>query len=77
MSSQGSPENFGRLLIAAGLAFIAIGLLVSLARSLRLGALPGDLHWSGRGWQVWLPLGTSLLLSLLLTLALNIFLRRR
>ena len=54
-----------------------LGLLLSYMRTLRLGSLPGDLHWSGRGWQVWFPLGTSILLSLLLTLALNLFLRRR
>ncbi len=77
MSVPGSPEPFGRVLIAAGVALIVIGLLVSFARALRLGALPGDVHWTGRGWQIWLPLGTSLLLSLLLTLVLNLFLRRR
>jgi Protein of unknown function (DUF2905) len=74
---QPSPENFGRLLIIAGLALALVGVIVSFARTLRLGSLPGDLHFSGRGWQIWLPLGTSLLLSLLLTLALNLFLRRR
>ncbi|HEV2037278.1 MAG TPA: DUF2905 family protein [Candidatus Eremiobacteraceae bacterium] len=77
MSLQPSPEGFGRLLIIAGLALAFLGLLISFARTLRLGSLPGDIHLSGRGWQVWLPLGTSLLLSLLLTLALNLFLRRR
>jgi Protein of unknown function (DUF2905) len=69
-------ENFGRLLIFAGVALIVIGVLVSFARVLRFGSLPGDIHWSGRGWQIWLPLGTSLLLSLLLTLLLNLFFRR-
>ncbi|MDQ6767105.1 MAG: DUF2905 family protein [Candidatus Eremiobacteraeota bacterium] len=77
MNLQPSAEGFGRLLIIAGLLLALLGLLISFARSLRLGSLPGDIHWSGRGWQVWLPLGTSLLLSLLLTVALNLFLRRR
>ncbi len=77
MSAPTTPEPFGRLLIAAGAVLIVLGLLLSYMRTLRLGSLPGDLHWSGRGWQVWLPLGTSILLSLLLTLALNLFLRRR
>jgi Protein of unknown function (DUF2905) len=72
-----SSDYIGRLLIAAGIALVVVGLIVSFGRTLKLGALPGDIHFGGRGWQVWIPLGTSLLLSLLLTLALNLFLRRR
>jgi hypothetical protein len=74
---QPSPEGLGRLIIVMGLALVVVGVIVSFARTLRLGSLPGDLHWSGRGWQVWVPLGSSLLLSLLLTVILNLFLRRR
>lgn len=70
-------EPLGRLLIIAGVVLVAVGIVVSFARTLRLGALPGDFIWSGRGWQVWVPLGTSLLLSLLLTIMLNLFFRRR
>jgi hypothetical protein len=77
VSVQPSPEGLGRLIIAVGLVLVIVGVIVSFARTLRLGSLPGDLHWSGRGWQIWIPLGTSLLLSLLLTIILNLFLRRR
>lgn len=77
MNVQPSPEGLGRLIIVIGLALVVVGVIVSFARTLRLGSLPADIHWSGRGWQVWLPLGTSLLLSLLLTVILNVFLRRR
>jgi low affinity Fe/Cu permease len=74
---QPSPESLGRSIIFIGLALVAVGIIVSFARTLRLGSLPGDLHWSGRGWQIWVPLGTSILLSLILTIILNLFLRRR
>jgi hypothetical protein len=37
---------------------------------LPLGRLPGDLSYRGRGFQVFAPLGTSLLLSALLSLLL-------
>jgi hypothetical protein len=77
VSSSQTPEFFGRFLIIAGAVLIVIGILFSFARALRLGSLPGDFHWSGRGWSIWVPLGTSILLSLLLTLALNLFFRRR
>jgi hypothetical protein len=74
---QPSPEGLGRVIIVLGIGLVILGVILSFARTLRLGSLPGDLHWSGRGWQVWVPLGTSLLLSLLLTIILNLFLRRR
>jgi low affinity Fe/Cu permease len=77
LNSEQGPETLSRLLIAAGVVFILAGVLFSFARYLRLGSLPGDIHLSGRGWQVWIPLGTSILLSLVLTLILNLFFRRR
>ena len=77
MNVQPSPEGLGRLIIVIGLALVVVGVIVSFTRTLRLGSLPGDLHWSGRGWQIWVPLGSSVLLSLLLTVILNLFLRRR
>ena len=70
-------SQFGRMLIVAGIALIAIGALAILAKQLRIGQLPGDFTWSGRNWQVAIPLGTSILLSLILTLVLNLLLRRR
>ena len=77
MNVQPSPEGLGRIVIVVGVGLVVVGVILSFARTLRLGSLPGDLHWSGRGWQIWIPLGTSLLLSLVLTIILNLFLRRR
>jgi hypothetical protein len=77
MNSAQPPELFGRFLIVAGAILIAVGILFTFARALRFGSLPGDFHWSGRGWSIWLPLGTSILLSLALTIVLNLFFRRR
>lgn len=62
--------GFGALLVIAG------ALLVLASRlHLPLGRLPGDLHWRGRHTEVWFPLGTSLLLSVLLTLVLTLLRR--
>ncbi len=74
---QPTADNPGRFIILAGIVLVVIGVIVSFARTLRLGSLPGDIHWTGRGWQVWIPLGTSILLSLILTLVVNLFFRRR
>ena len=64
-SSPLSPNK-----VIAGLHFL-------YAKPLRIGELPGDVTIGGRAWQISILLGTSLLLSLILTIALNLFLRRR
>jgi ribose/xylose/arabinose/galactoside ABC-type transport system permease subunit len=55
----------GLLLVVAGLVILGLGRL-----NLPLGRLPGDLSWRGRGWSVFFPLATSILLSIVLTLLL-------
>ena len=64
--------DLGRTLVGAGVALLLLGLLVLLLgrTSFPLGHLPGDLIWRGRNWHVAVPLGTSLLVSLLLSLVL-------
>ena len=68
-----------RTLIVVGLVLIAAGLLVSaLGRvGLPLGRLPGDLTYKGRNFSLFAPLGTSLVLSALLSLLLYLFTRLR
>ena len=69
----------GRLLVIAGLVLVAAGLLVMALGRLGLppGRLPGDLSYRGRHVSVFVPLGTSLLFSVLLTLALYLVARFR
>jgi DUF2905 family protein len=60
-------------MVTAGLIFIGIGLLTIAAEKLpffRLGRLPGDIVYRRKNVTVYLPIVTSLLLSLLLTLVL-------
>lgn len=69
--------HIGRWLVLAGIALVLVGAVVwALGRSgLSLGRLPGDLHFETSGVSCFVPLATSLLLSLLLTLALNLIAR--
>ena len=74
-------DNVGRLLVVVGLAVVAAGLLFMVAgRVPFLGRLPGDFHWEHDGVQVYAPLATGLLLSVvlsvLLTLVTNVLNRR-
>ena len=72
--------SIGRLLVGAGLVLVLIGGLILLAGRVPylgwLGRLPGDFVWRRGSVTFYLPLVTSILLSVLLTIALNIFLRR-
>ena len=60
----------GKLLIAVGLLFVAVGIAVSLASKLpfRLGRLPGDIYIHGRNTTFIFPLTTCILISVLLWL---------
>ena len=63
--------ELGRWIAGVGLGLLLGGLFVLAGRlGLPLGRLPGDFVWRGRHSVVFAPLGTSLLLSLLLSLAL-------
>ncbi len=70
--------NLGRLLIFAGLALVAAGLLVMLGAKLglpRLGRLPGDFVFRGNNSVFYFPIVTSIFLSIVLTLVFLLFRR--
>jgi hypothetical protein len=72
-------QNLGRILIGLGAVLVAAGgLLVLLGRvGIPLGRLPGDLSYRGKNLSVYFPLGTSILLSLLLSLVFYLLSRLR
>jgi DUF2905 family protein len=59
-----------RYLIILGLVLVAAGLLWPLAERLNLGRLPGDFVLGRGSFRLYLPLATSLLISVLLSLVL-------
>jgi hypothetical protein len=63
----------GKLLIVAGLAIAALGLLISLG--VPFGRLPGDIVVRRGSFSFYFPIVTCIVLSLLATLLLS-FLRR-
>jgi len=70
--------GIGRFLILLGGVLILIGAIVSILPRLPIpiGKLPGDLVFRGKNWVFYFPLGTSILLSVLLTLILWLLARR-
>ncbi len=70
-------NDVGKVLIAFGLLIVLTGVvLVLVGRVPWLGRLPGDIHFQRGNFTFYFPLGTSLLLSVVLTLILY-FLGRR
>jgi hypothetical protein len=72
-------NDLGRLLIGLGfLLLIAGGLLLLLGRTgVPLGRLPGDISYRGKNLSVYFPLGTSILLSIVLSLVFYLLSRFR
>jgi len=71
------PQQLGKLMMVVGLVLAGTGAVVYLLARIGLGRLPGDLSFGGRAWRVYVPLGTSILISILLTAALWILSRWR
>jgi hypothetical protein len=63
----------GKVLVFAGLAIAALGVLVMLG--FPLGRLPGDLYYRRGNTTFYFPLATCLLLSVLFTLVMALFRR--
>lgn len=59
-----------KLLIGAGLVLVLIGVLWLAAERLGLGRLPGDIVIERGNLRIYIPIVTSLIASLVLSLAL-------
>ena len=69
-------DMVGRWMIAAGLFAALAGLaLLIFSRVPFLGRLPGDISFQRGGFSLFIPLATSLVLSIVLTMAVNIAVR--
>ncbi len=72
-------NDLGRLLIGLGLILLFAGALILLLGrvGLPLGRLPGDISYRGKNLSVYVPLGTSILLSVVLSLVFYLLSRFR
>jgi hypothetical protein len=67
-------ENIARFLVIGGIVLILIGGGVYLAAKVGIpfGRLPGDIRIEGRNGVFYFPLVSSILISILLTIILNV-----
>jgi len=72
------PQNIiGVFLIVAGIAMLIVGVLIYLSPNIPLlGKLPGDIRIEKDGYRFYFPLTTCIILSVILTLILNLLLKR-
>lgn len=67
----------GKALIVLGLVLIALGAIVWSAGSVPIiGRLPGDVYIKRGTWSLYLPITTSIVLSVVLTILLSLLSRR-
>jgi len=64
-----------RLLITIGIVLVLLGLFWPALSRLGLGRLPGDIAVERDGFRLYVPLTTSILISLALTLVLRLLRR--
>lgn len=71
-------SELGKLLVGFGVLLIVVGGLLMLGggKIPWAGRLPGDLYIRRGDWSLYFPITTSILVSLLLTLAFSLFFRR-
>lgn len=75
-------QSTGKLLIVFGVILVVIGALFMLAGRINIswiGRLPGDIYIKKKHFQFYFPLGTSILISIVLSMLfylISLFLRK-
>ena len=69
-------QGLGKIIIIVGIVTVVIGLVITLGGKIGLGRLPGDIFIRREGFSFYFPVVTCILLSIVLTIILNIFFRR-
>lgn len=71
--------EMAKFLMLIGTIIFAVGFIVLVAPKIPwLGRLPGDIDFKGKNFRVYFPIATCIILSILLTILLNLinFFRR-
>ena len=67
-------ENFGRMMLVFGALLLVGGAVILLLARLNIpfGRLPGDIHIQGQNSSIYIPITSSILASLVLSVLLNL-----
>ena len=69
-------EGLGKLLIGGAIVLLVLGGIFLLLSRFGLDRLPGDFVFRRGNFTVYAPIGLMILASIVLTILLNLFLRR-
>ena len=69
-------ETAGKVLLVSGAVLAIVGLGALGLAKLGVDRIPGTLSWKSDNVTVFVPIGLTLVVSILATILLNIFLRR-
>jgi hypothetical protein len=76
MREGGMSESAGKMLLIIGGLLMVAGTVFLLAQRVPfLGKLPGDIRYESDGTTVYIPLTTCIVLSVLLTVIVNLLMR--
>jgi len=65
------PPELGRILVLVGVVLVAIGAVAAFGVR-----LPGDITIRGEHGAIYIPIATMIVVSIVLTILANLFLRR-
>lgn len=70
-------ENFSRYLMIGGIVLFLLGggLYLAAKFGIPLGRLPGDIRIEREGFSFYFPLASSILVSVVLTIVVNLIIR--
>jgi hypothetical protein len=68
--------DVGRFMVLAGTIILVIGLLFMVSDKIPIGRLPGDIQFGSDKFRIHIPIVTSILLSIVITIILNFFARK-
>jgi DUF2905 family protein len=67
-------NDLGRIIIVLGIILIVVGIIVTFSSKIPfLGRLPGDIYIHKKGFTLYFPLATSILLSVIVSAILYFF----
>jgi hypothetical protein len=66
----------GRFLIIAGAVIVVVGMVFMVADKIPIGRLWGDMRFGSGRFRIYIPVTTSILLSIIITIILNFFSKR-
>lgn len=74
---MGEFSSFGKILMVLGIViFLMGGLILAAGKVPYIGRLPGDIYIKRENFTFYFPLATGIIISIVLTIVLNLVFRR-